>query len=317
MFADIIKNINFPLFLAPMEAVTGKIYRKICKQFGADVVISEFISSDALIREVAVSQQKMQFEQDERPIGIQIFGHNEHALCKAAEIAAELKPDFIDINWGCPVKKIVKKGAGAAMLKTPELMIKYTKAVVNSVKLPVTVKTRLGWDEKHKPIMNLTEKLQDIGVQAVTIHGRTRSQQYSGIADWTLIGEVKNNPKITIPIIGNGDIHSAEKAIDYKNKYGVDAIMIGRAAIGNPWIFQEIKNAIAEQPFTPPTYEERSKICLLHLQRLAEEIGEKRAVIEMRPNYSGYFRGIPHFKNKKIELMRSLTVTNCEDILNN
>ncbi|HHU46927.1 MAG TPA: tRNA dihydrouridine synthase DusB [Bacteroidales bacterium] len=317
MFADIIKNINFPLFLAPMEAVTGKTYRKICKQYGADVVISEFISSDALIREVAVSRQKMSFEEEERPFGIQLFGHNESALCEAAEVAAEANPDFIDINWGCPVKKIVKKGAGSAILKTPELMVKYTKAVVDCVKIPITVKTRLGWEENDKPIVNLTERLQDIGVQAITIHGRTRSQLYSGVADWTLIGEIKKNPRITIPIIGNGDINSAEKAINYKKKYGVDAIMIGRAAIGNPWIFQEIKNRISEQSFTPPSYEERVEVCLNHLRLLAEEIGEKRAVIEMRPNYSGYFKGVPHFKNKKIELMYALTVKSCEDILNN
>lgn len=313
-FSDLLISYPFPLFLAPMEGVTDSVFRNLCKDMGADFVISEFISSDALIREVSNSLVKMSFLEKERPFGIQIFGHNEESLSMAAERAAEANPDFIDINWGCPVKKIVSKGAGSAILKDIPKMVRLTKAVVDSVKIPVTVKTRLGWDESEKPIVSVAEQLQDVGIQGIAIHGRTRAQQYGGVADWQLIGEVKNNPRMRIPVIGNGDITSGEKAIEYKNRYGVDGIMVGRAAIGNPWIFKEIKNTIAGKEMPPISYEERVNICLQHLKLTMEQKGERRAVMEMRLHYGGYFKGIPFFKEKKVQLMKALTVQEVEAV---
>ena len=298
-----------------MEEVTDASFRRLCKAFGADVLISEFVSSEALIREVEKSRKKMQFSDSERPFGIQIFGHDEDSLRKAAEIAAEEQPDFIDINWGCPVKKVVTKGAGAAILKDIPKMIRLTESVVKAVSLPVTVKTRLGWEEADKPIVQVTEMLQDVGVQMLSIHGRTRSQMYSGTADWTLIGEVKNNPRITIPIVGNGDIDSGEKAAEYRDRYGVDGVMVGRAAIGNPFVFKEIKNYFAGIATPLPTYEERVNTCMEHLRGAVEVKGERTAVLEMRRHYSGYFKGIPNFKEKKVRLMLALTVAECEAIL--
>ena len=298
-----------------MEEVTDASFRRLCKAFGADVLISEFVSSEALIREVEKSRKKMQFSDNERPFGIQIFGHDEDSLRKAAEIAAEEQPDFIDINWGCPVKKVVAKGAGAAILKDIPKMIRLTESVVKAVNLPVTVKTRLGWEETNKPIVQVAEMLQDVGVQMLSIHGRTRSQMYSGTADWTLIGEVKNNPRITIPIVGNGDIDSGEKAAEYRDRYGVDGVMVGRAAIGNPFVFKEIKNYFAGIATPLPTYEERVNTCMEHLRGAVEVKGERTAVLEMRRHYSGYFKGIPNFKEKKVRLMLALTVAECEAIL--
>ena len=298
-----------------MEEVTDASFRRLCKAFGADVLISEFVSSEALIREVEKSRKKMQFSDSERPFGIQIFGHDEDSLRKAAEIAAEEQPDFIDINWGCPVKKVVAKGAGAAILKDIPKMIRLTESVVKAVNLPVTVKTRLGWEETNKPIVQVAEMLQDVGVQMLSIHGRTRSQMYSGTADWTLIGEVKNNPRITIPIVGNGDIDSGEKAAEYRDRYGVDGVMVGRAAIGNPFVFKEIKNYFAGIATPLPTYEERVNTCMEHLRGAVEVKGERTAVLEMRRHYSGYFKGIPNFKEKKVRLMLALTVAECEAIL--
>ena len=306
---------EFPVFLAPMEEVTDASFRRLCKAFGADVLISEFVSSEALIREVEKSRKKMQFSDSERPFGIQIFGHDEESLRKAAEIAAAEQPDFIDINWGCPVKKVVVKGAGAAILKDTPKMIRLTASVVKAVSLPVTVKTRLGWEEADKPIVQVAEMLQDVGVQMLSIHGRTRSQMYSGTADWSLIGEVKSNPRITIPIVGNGDIDSGAKAAEYRDRYGVDGVMIGRAAIGNPFVFKEIKNHFAGIPTPLPTYEERVSTCLEHLRGAVEVKGERTAVLEMRRHYAGYFKGIPNFKEKKIALMRALTVEECANIL--
>lgn len=306
---------DFPLFLAPMEGVTDAVFRSICKNFGADILISEFISSDALIREVDKSLLKMDFKDEERPFGVQIFGHDEVTLSQAAERAAEANPDFIDINWGCPVKKIVSKGAGAAILKDIPKMVSLTKAVVKAVQIPVTVKTRLGWDESDKPIVSVAEQLQDIGIQAITIHGRTRAQQYGGIADWTLIGQVKENSRMQIPVIGNGDINSCEKAVEYQNRYGTDAVMIGRAAIGNPWIFREIKNFTRQIPNEPVSYEERAELCLQQMKLTAEVKGERRAVLEMRLHYGGYFKSIPFFKEKKVRLMKALTIEECEEIL--
>lgn len=306
---------DFPIFLAPMEEVSDASFRRLCKEFGADVLISEFVSSEALIRDVEKSQKKMAFSEEERPFGIQIFGHDIDSLSRAAEIAAAQKPDFVDINWGCPVKKVVAKGAGSAILKDIPKMIRLTAAVVKSVNVPVTVKTRLGWEESDKPIVQVAEMLQDVGVQMLSIHGRTRSQMYSGTADWTLIGEIKNNPRITIPIIGNGDIDSGEKALEYRNKYGVDGIMVGRAAIGNPFIFKEIKDYFAGNPKPEFSYEERVKTCLKQLRSAVEVKGERTAVLEMRRHYAGYFKGIPNFKPKKMQLMLALTVAECEAIL--
>jgi nifR3 family TIM-barrel protein len=312
---EILQRFDFPVYLAPMEGVTDRAFRRICKEYGADVVISEFISSDALSREVEKSFRKMSFMEDERPFGVQIFGSNEAALVTAAQYAAAQHPDFIDINWGCPVKKIVSKGAGAAILQDIPKMVALTAAVVKAVDLPVTVKTRLGWESADKPIVEVAERLQDVGIQAIAIHGRTRAQQYGGEADWTLIGEVKNNPRMTIPVIGNGDINSAEKAFAYKERYGVDAVMIGRAAIGNPWIFQQIKLLQNGKRYEEPTYEERAALVMRHLRENEEMKGERTAVLEMRTMYSGYFRGIPHFKSKKIRLMSAQTVAECEEIL--
>lgn len=306
---------DFPIFLAPMEEVSDASFRRLCKEFGADVLISEFVSSEALIRDVEKSQKKMVFSEVERPFGIQIFGHDIDSLCRAAEIAAAQNPDFVDINWGCPVKKVVVKGAGSAILKDVPKMVRLTAAVVKSVNVPVTVKTRLGWEEGNKPIVQVAEMLQDVGVQMLSIHGRTRSQMYSGSADWTLIGEIKNNPRITIPIVGNGDIDSGEKAMEYRNRYGVDGIMVGRAAIGNPFIFKEIKDYFAGRPKPEFSYEERVETCLKQLRSAVEVKGERAAVLEMRRHYAGYFKGIPNFKPKKMKLMLALTVAECEAIL--
>lgn len=308
---EIIENFSFPVYLAPMEGITDHAFRMICKEKGADILISEFISSDALSREVEKSIVKMRFDERERPFGVQIFGHNEESLITAARIAAEGRPDFIDINWGCPVKKVVNKGAGSAILQDIPKMVALTSAVVKAVSLPVTVKTRLGWDHTSKPIVEVAERLQDIGIEAIAIHGRTRSQMYGGEADWNLIGAVKSNPRMRIPVIGNGDIDSAEKALDYRNRYGVDGIMIGRAAIGNPWIFQNIKQLIENKPLVSPTYMERVETALHHLRTSAEDKGERRAVLEMRTQYAGYFKGLRNFKSVRMKLMTASTIEEC------
>lgn len=314
-FATLLQQYKFPLFLAPMEEVTDHSFRCLCKEFGADFLISEFVSSEALIRDVEKSFKKLTFSEKERPFGIQIFGYDENSLAGAAQIAAEQQPDFIDINWGCPVKKVVNKGAGAAILKDIPKMVRLTDAVVKSVNCPVTVKTRLGWEESDKPIVSVVERLQDIGIQGVSIHGRTRSQFYSGEADWTLIGEIKGNPRVQIPIIGNGDIDSAEKAFDLKKRYGVDGIMIGRATIGNPWIFAEIRAKLEGKTYTSPTLQEKINVCLQHLKNSVDWKGERTAVLEMRRHYAAYFKGIPHFKEKKIQLMAAQTFSECEELL--
>ncbi len=312
---DILRQFDFPVYLAPMEGVTDGAFRRICKEYGADVLISEFISSDALSRVVEKSIRKMDFTDGERPFGVQIFGSDEEALVSAAKLAEQYRPDFIDINWGCPVKKIVSKGAGSAILQDIPKMVRLTSAVVRAVQLPVTVKTRLGWDSTDKPIVEVAERLQDVGIQAIAIHGRTRAQQYGGEADWTLIGEVKRNPRMTIPVIGNGDINSAERAVLFRERYGVDAVMVGRAAIGNPWIFRQIKALRNNETLPEPTYEERVDLVLRHLRENVEAKGERAAVLEMRTQYSGYFRGVFNFKPKKIQLMGATTVDACENIL--
>lgn len=312
---DILSKISFPVYLAPMEGITDKSFRLACKRMGADVLISEFVSSDALSRSVDKSIRKMQFDPAERPYGVQIFGHDEQSLVTAAQMAAEAKPDFIDINWGCPVKKVVSKGAGSAILQDVPKMVRLTSAVVKSVQLPVTVKTRLGWECASKPIVEVSERLQDVGVEAIAIHGRTRSQMYTGPADWTLIGAVKDNPRMYIPVIGNGDISGAERAAEYRERYGVDAVMVGRAAIGNPWIFKQIKDHVAGREITWPTYRERVELVAGLLRSTAEAKGERRAVLEMRTQYAGFFKGLVNFKGTRMKLMQSESVEECLSIM--
>lgn len=297
-----------------MESVTNQCFRKICKDYGADILVSEFISSEALIREVTNSGRKMEFTDYERPLGIQIFGNNANSMILAAQIAEKENPDFIDINWGCPVKKIASKGSGSGILNDIPKMIDISSQVVKACKLPVTVKTRLGYDSKNKPIEEIAERLQDIGIQGLAIHGRTRNQMYKGEADWSLIGKIKENPRINIPIFGNGDIDSAEKAIEYKNRYGVDGILIGRAAIGNPFIFKQTKNLLENKPKFEPSIEERVKVCLENFQGLIQIRGEKNAINEMRKFYSGYFRGIQNFKPFRLRLVTSNDINEIEDI---
>ncbi len=299
-----------------MESVTNQCFRKICKDYGADILVSEFISSEALIREVTNSGRKMEFTDYERPLGIQIFGNNANSMILAAQIAEKENPDFIDINWGCPVKKIASKGSGSGILNDIPKMIDISSQVVKACKLPVTVKTRLGYDSKSKPIEEIAERLQDIGIQGLAIHGRTRNQMYKGEADWSLIGKIKENPRINIPIFGNGDIDSAEKAIEYKNRYGVDGILIGRAAIGNPFIFKQTKNLLENKPKFEPSIEERVKVCLENFQGLIQIRGEKNAINEMRKFYSGYFRGIQNFKPFRLRLVTSNDINEIEDIFN-
>lgn len=297
---------HYPLVLAPLEDITDLPYRLVCKRLGADLMYTEFISSEGLIRDAHKSVVKLELEEQERPIGIQIFGHDTDSMVRATEIAEEAGPDLIDINFGCPVRKVVSKGAGAAMLKDIPKMLEITRAVVKATKLPVTVKTRLGWDEGSKVIVGLAEQLQDAGIAALSIHGRTRSQLYGGKADWTLIGEVKNNPRMHIPIIGNGDVKDPLSALEFKNRYGVDALMIGRAAIGYPWIFREIREYFETGILpAPPTIEERSETCKFHLLHSINYKGERRGIFEMRKHYSNYFRGLPNFKPYKLRLMEA------------
>ncbi|MBS1772020.1 MAG: tRNA dihydrouridine synthase DusB [Bacteroidetes bacterium] len=306
---------NFPLLLAPMEDVSDPPFRAVCKEHGADLMYTEFISSEGLIRDAIKSRQKLDIFDYERPIGIQIFGGDEDALAMSARIIEATNPDLLDINFGCPVKKVVCKGAGAAVLKDIDLMIRLTKAVVNATSLPVTVKTRLGWDDKTKNIEEVAERLQDVGIQALTVHGRTRTQLYKGEADWTLIARVKENPRINIPIFGNGDIDSPQKAVEYKNRYGVDGVMIGRAAIGYPWIFREIKHYISTGALLdPPTIDERVEASLKHLSGSIQWKGPKLGILEMRRHYANYLRGLSHVKEFRTRLVNSDSITEIEDI---
>jgi nifR3 family TIM-barrel protein len=307
-----IKLPEFPLLLAPMEDVSDPPFRAVCKDNGADLMYSEFISSEGLIRDAMKSRKKLDFTEEERPFGIQIFGGDEEAMAMSARICETVNPDLVDINFGCPVKKVVSKGAGAGVLKDIDLMIRLTEAVVKSTKLPVTVKTRLGWDDQTKNIEEVAERLQDVGVQALSIHGRTRCQLYKGEADWTLIGKVKNNPRIHIPIFGNGDIDSPQKAFEYKNRYGVDGIMIGRAAIGYPWIFREIRQYLNTQTILPaPTLQERVDVCRKHLQRSLDWKGPVVGINEMRRHYTNYLKGLPGIKEFRLKLV---TLTSPEAI---
>ena len=295
---------DFPLLLAPMEDVSDPPFRAVCKDNGADLMYTEFISSEGLIRDAIKSRQKLDIYDYERPIGIQIFGGDEEAMAMCTKIVDTVNPDLIDINFGCPVKKVVTKGAGAGVLKDLDLMVRLTEAVVKSTNLPVTVKTRLGWDDSSRNIHEVALRLQDVGIKALAIHGRTRTQMYKGEADWTLIGEIKNDPRIHIPIFGNGDINSPEKALEYKNRYGVDGIMIGRAAIGYPWIFNEIKAYLADgSHLPPPTFKERVEAVEEHLNFSIQWKGEKVGIAEMKRHYGNYFKGIPHFKEYKSGLI--------------
>jgi len=296
-----------------MEDVSDPPFRRLCKMHGADMLYSEFISSEGLIRDAIKSRQKLDIFDYERPVGIQIFGGDEEAMALSAKIVSTVNPDLVDINFGCPVKKVVSKGAGAGVLKDIDLMVRLTKAVVNSTSLPVTVKTRLGWDEQSINIEEVAERLQDVGISALTIHARTRSQMYKGHSDWSYIAKVKNNPRIHIPIFGNGDIDSPEKALEYRNTYGVDGIMIGRAAIGYPWIFNEIKHYFATGTLLPtPTIADRVEAARNHLLWSVDWKGERQGILEMRRHYANYFKGIPNFKEHR---QRLVTLESSEEIL--
>ena len=303
---------NFPLLLAPMEDVSDPPFRLVCKQNGADLMYTEFISSEGLIRAAAKSRKKLDIFEYERPIGIQIFGSLIESMREATEIASQAQPDLIDINYGCPVKNVACRGAGASLLQDIDKMVAMTKAVVESTHLPVTVKTRLGWDDTTKNVYEVAERLQDVGIKALTIHGRTRAQMYKGQADWSLIREIKRNPRIQIPIFGNGDVDSVEKAANWRLEYEVDGIMIGRAAIGYPWIFREIKHFFATgEKLAGPTLAERISVCRTHLEKSIEWKGVKTGIFEMRRHYANYFKGLPDFKEYR---MRLVSLENVDDI---
>lgn len=307
---------DFPLLLAPMEDVSDPPFRAVCKKNGADLMFTEFISSEGLIRDAIKSRQKLDIFEEERPVGIQIFGGDEEAMSISAEIVNTVHPDLLDINFGCPVKKVVCKGAGAAVLKDIDLMVRLTKAVIKSSKVPVTVKTRLGWDFDSINILEVAERLQDIGVQALSIHARTRSQLYKGDADWSWIAKVKENQRISIPIFGNGDIDTPEKALEYKNRYGVDGIMIGRAAIGYPWFFREVKHYFATgEKLDPPSLEERIEVILHHLHASIAWKGPKLGMLEMRRHYGNYLKGIPNIKPVRNKLVTANSIEEIEEAL--
>lgn len=314
-----IGNLNlgeFPLLLAPMEDVSDPPFRAVCKAGGADLMYTEFISSEGLIRHAAKSRQKLDIFEYERPIGIQLFGGDTDNMVGSAEIAASVNPDLIDINYGCPVKAVACRGAGAALLQDIPKMVRMTEAIVKCTSLPVTVKTRLGWDDKTKNIAEVAERLQDIGIQALTIHGRTRVQMYKGEADWSLIGEIKRNPRIRIPIFGNGDIDSPQKAREYKERYDVDGIMIGRAAIGAPWVFREIKHFLRTGEILPsPEIRERVDVCRQHFDFSVRWKGDRLGVFEMRRHYANYFRGLPDFKPFRTRLVEVETPAEVHTIL--
>lgn len=303
---------DFPLLLAPMEDVSDPPFRALCKEQGADVVYTEFISSEGLIRDAEKSTQKLDIYDEERPVGIQIFGANLDSMLQAIDRVEASNPDIIDINFGCPVKKVVSKNAGAGILKDIPLMVQLSEAMVKRTKLPVTVKTRLGWDHDSIQIMEVAERLQDVGIQALSIHGRTRAQMYKGVADWAPIAEVKNNPRMHIPIFGNGDVDSPEKAMSMRDDYGLDGAMIGRASIGNPWFFKQVKHFFKTGEHLPePTLEEKVEIARRHLQMAIDWKGEKLGVFETRRHYTNYFRGIPNFKPLR---MKMVTSDDAEDV---
>lgn len=300
---------DFPLLLAPMEDVTDPPFRYVCKLFGADIMYTEFISSEGLIRDAAKSVKKLDFDEFERPIGIQIFGHDIDSMIKAAQYAAEANPDLIDINFGCPVRKVVAKGAGSGIMNNIPKMVEMTAAVVKAVKLPVTVKTRLGYDDEHKEIVDIAERLQDVGIEALTIHGRTRPQRSNTPADWTLIGEVKNNPRMRIPIFGNGDVMDPVSAKYFRDNFGVDGLMVARGAYGNPWIFREIKHFLnTGELLPPPDMNERIRVSTIQLERSIAWKNEYRGITEIRKHWGDYFKGYPHFKPFRMKLMDAKTL---------
>lgn len=303
---DQIELPDFPLLLAPMEDVSDPPFRALCKEQGADVVYTEFISSEGLIREAAKSTMKLDIYEKERPVGIQIFGANLDSMLRSVEIVEASKPDIIDINFGCPVKKVVSKGAGAGILKDIDLMVKLTEAMVKHTHLPITVKTRLGWDHDSIRIVEVAERLQDVGCKAIAIHGRTRAQMYKGHANWLPIAEVKNNPRMCIPVFGNGDVDSPERAVEMRDQYGLDGAMIGRSTIGNPWFFKQVKHYIATGTHLPPiTLQERVDAARRHLQMAIDWKGEKLGVFETRRHYTNYFKGIPDFKPYRTKMVTS------------
>ena len=314
-----IANIEFdhyPLLLAPMEGVSDPPFRYLCKLFGADLVYSEFISSDGLIRDSEKSIKKLDFDAFERPFGVQIFGNAVEPMVAAAKYAATAHPDLIDINFGCPVKKVASKGAGSGIMNDIPKMVAITEAVVKAVDIPVTVKTRLGYDEAHKEIVDIAERLQDAGIAALTIHGRLRTTKYSEPADWTLIGAVKDNPRMHIPIIGNGDVVDGPSAKRYRDTYGVDGLMIGRATYGNPWLFREIRRYLETGEVMPrPDLQERVRVAKIHLERSVDWKGERVAVMEIRKHWSAYFKGFPNFKPFKMRLMEAKTASEVNSIL--
>ncbi len=308
---------DFPLLLAPMEDVSDPPFRALCKRHGADLMYTEFVSSEGLIRDAAKSVQKLDIYEYERPIGIQIFGSELDSMIQTTKIVERTNPDIIDINYGCPVKKVACKGAGAGILQDIPKMVSMTAEIVKSTHLPVTVKTRLGWDDDTKYIVEVAERLQDVGIQAISIHGRTRKQMYKGEADWSLIAEVKNNPRMKIPVFGNGDIDTPEKALEYKNKYGVDGVMIGRASIGYPWIFNEIKHFLKTgNHLEKPTLIDRVNATVEHLEMSIKWKGQGLAINEMKRHYSNYFKGIPHFKDYRVKLVTSYDINEIRDTLN-
>ncbi|MBO4328286.1 MAG: tRNA dihydrouridine synthase DusB [Bacteroidales bacterium] len=307
---------HYPLLLAPMEDVSDPPFRYVCKLFGADLVYSEFISSDGLIRDSVKSLKKLDFEAFERPFGVQIFGNAVEPMVAAAQVAETAHPDLIDINFGCPVKKVASKGAGSGIMNDIPKMVAITEAVVKAVDVPVTVKTRLGYDEQHQDIVEIAERLQDVGIAALTIHGRLRTTKYGEPADWTLIRAVKNNPRMHIPIIGNGDVVDGPSARHFKDTYGVDALMIGRATYGNPWIFEQIRHYLdTGEELSPPSLEERVRVARIHLERSVQWKGEHIAVMEIRKHWSAYFKGLPNFKPYKIRLMEAKTAEEVNAVL--
>lgn len=303
---DTIELPDFPLLLAPMEDVSDPPFRALCKENGADVVYTEFISSEGLIRDAAKSVIKLDIYEKERPVGIQIFGANLDSMLRSVEIVEKTNPDIIDINFGCPVKKVVSKGAGAGILKDIDLMVSLTAAMVKHTKLPITVKTRLGWDHNSIKIVEVAERLQDVGCKAISIHGRTRAQMYKGEADWKPIAKVKNNPRMHIPVFGNGDVTSPEKAKEMRDVYGLDGAMIGRASIGYPWFFNEVKHYFETgEHLSGPTIAERTEMARRHLQMAIDWKGEHLGVVETRRHYTNYFKGIPHFKEHRLKMVTS------------
>jgi tRNA-dihydrouridine synthase B len=307
---------EFPLLLAPMEDVSDPPFRAVCKEGGADLMYTEFISSEGLIRDAAKSRQKLDIFEYERPIGIQLFGGDIGNMVESAKIATEVNPDLIDINYGCPVKAVACRGAGAALLQDIPKMVKMTADIVKATHLPVTVKTRLGWDDNTKNIVEVAERLQDIGIKALTIHGRTRVQMYKGSADWTLIGKIKENPRMHIPVFGNGDIDSPEKALEYKNRYGVDGVMIGRAAIGAPWFFNEVKHFFKTgEHLPPPDMMKRVNTTRQHLDFSIRWKGDKLGIFEMRRHYTNYFKGLPDFKPYRMRMVEAPTAEEVNQIL--